>query len=100
MFDKLKLFDKLKPKNGFLSPFELKKGFKNLNSGRFHLPLHFNAFTEKSMPAPGNIANDAETLIAKGVVLLVELLNARKIDQTVFFLPQGSKVTKPLLSRF
>jgi hypothetical protein len=46
---------------------------------------NFNVFTKKKHSFPRNIANDGKTLIAKGVVLLVELLNARKIDQTVFF---------------
>ena len=52
------------------------------------------------MPAPRNIANDPETFTAKFFVLVVELLNAQTIDQTVFLCPEGSKVTKPLLRHF
>ena len=52
------------------------------------------------MPAPRNIANDPETFTAKFFVLVVELLNAQTIGQTVFLCPEGSKVTKPLLRHF
>ena len=46
---------------------------------------NFNVFTKKKHSAPRNVANDGKKIIAKGIVLVVELFNAQRIDQTVFF---------------
>ena len=82
--DKLKSTDKLKPKIFFLvflnQKMVQKPKFQYIPSGP-----NFNVFTKKKHSSPRNVANDGKKIIAKGIVLVVELFNAQRIDQTVFF---------------
>jgi hypothetical protein len=97
--DKLKSTDKLKPKI-FVLVFLNQKRVQKPKFLYIPSSPNFNVFTKKKHSSPRNIANDGKNIIARGILLIVELLNAQTIDQTVFFCPEGSKVTKPLLSHF
>ena len=92
--------DLCQSENGFFRPFEHIFWFKFLIFGRSLPTPNFTGFRLKKHACRAMFASDAETFLAKWFVLVVQLFKARKVAQTVFGWPDGSKVTKPLLSLF